>query len=425
MVGDVDMHNASIWLQLELPGTFELEYWPLAAGQLASEGPRSGPSANSKRVAAQTDAQWTRGAATVRLSDLEAGQAYGYRVWVAGKPTGPSLSFRTHPRWQYRTGIGAPDVRIALTSCVYINEPAKDRAGTPYGGEYEIFGEVAKAKPDLTLWLGDSVYYRENDYTSKEGMAHRWRHDRALPELQPLLQTGRHVAVWDDHDYGPNDSNGSFVLKHDALELFKRVWANRSYGLPGVPGVFGSFMESDVEIFLLDGRFHRDSDKLKDSSKTMVGPEQLRWLKNALLASTATFKVIATGSQVLNDKNRFEGWHQFAQERDGFLQWLQDQNLRGVLFVTGDRHHTELLKVARPGTYPLHELTCSPLTASAGRGQQPEAKDLVVEGTYVNQRNFCTLDAAGERGKRTLTLKSWDVRGKEIWSHTLREQELR
>lgn len=421
MVGDVDMHNASIWLQLERAGAAELEYWPLASGTVAASGPQGA----SRRVAVRTDEGLAVGTATVRLTDLQAGQAYGYRLWVDGRPQDTALQFRTHARWQFRQGISAPDVRIALASCTYINEAARDRDGRPYGGDYEIFGSVAQAKPDLTVWLGDNVYFRENDYTSAEGMAHRWRHDRALPELQPLLRTGRHVATWDDHDYGPNDSNGSFVLKHQALELFKRYWANRSHGLPEAPGVFGNFMESDVEFFILDGRYHRDSDRDKDPAKTMLGPVQLRWLKNALLASTATFKVIVSGSQVLNEGNRFEGWHQFRQERDGFLQWLREHGVRGVMFVSGDRHHTELLRVPREGTYPLHELTCSPMTAGAGRGAQPESPALVVPGTYVNQRNFCTLDVSGPRGQRTITLRSQDTKGKELWNHTLREQDLR
>lgn len=423
MVGDVDMHNASVWLQTEQPGTVELEFWPVPAGTLAAQGPALGA---SRRVKVATDTQLAPGTAIARLTQLEPGQAYGYRVWVDGRLQEPTLTLRTHARWQYRQGQSAPDVRVALTSCTYINEPARDRDGRPYGGDYEIFNAMALAKPDLTVWLGDNVYYRENDYTSAEGMAHRWRHDRALPELQPLLRAGRHVATWDDHDFGPNDSNSSFVLKGAALEIFKRQWANRSWGLPDVPGVFGSFMESDIEFFLLDGRYHRDSDRDKDNpNKTMLGAEQLRWLKNALLASTAAFKVIVSGSQVLNDPQRFEGWHNFKAERDGFLRWLQDHHVRGVLLLSGDRHHTELLRLPRAGTYALHELTCSPTTSGAGRNSQPEHPALHVSGTFVNQRNFCTLDVTGARGQRVMTLRSFDVKGKELWSHPLREQDLR
>jgi alkaline phosphatase D len=300
MVGDVDMHNASIWLLTERPGAVEVEFWPLAAGSLAAQGPAN---AATRRVQVQTDAQLAPGTAIARLTGLQAGQAYGYRVLVDGRQQEPSLSFRTHARWQFRQGVHAPEVRVMLSSCTYINESARDRDGTPYGGDYEIFGAMAQAKPDLTVWMGDNVYYRENDYTSAEGMAHRWRHDRALPELQPLLRTGRHVATWDDHDFGPNDSNSSFSLKGAALDIFKRQWANRSWGLPEAPGVFGNFMESDIEFFLLDGRYHRDSDRDKDNpDKTMLGSAQMRWLKNALLASCLT---VAKGTP-LSRRTRYQ-----------------------------------------------------------------------------------------------------------------------
>jgi hypothetical protein len=79
----------------------------------------------------------------------------------------------------------------------------------------------------------------------------------------------------------------------------------------------------------------------------------------------------------------------------------------------------------RAGTYALHELTCSPTTSGAGRNAKPEHPAIHVPGTFVNQRNFCTLDVAGTRGQRTLTLKSWDIKGKELWSQVLREQDLR
>jgi len=42
--------------------------------------------------------------------------------------------------------------------------------------------------------------------------------------------------------------------------------------------------------------------------------------------------------------------------------WLEQQRIDGVVFISGDRHFGELLKIARPGAYPLYEFTSSPLT---------------------------------------------------------------
>ena len=413
MVGDTDMHNVSIWLQTEVPGPVALSYW-------AIETPEQ------KREMNATTRDEGIATTTVRLKGLKAGQTYAYQVTVEDK-AGPVLQFKTHPRWQYRNMVPPPGFRLAMGSCAYINEPERDRDGRAYGGDYQIFDRMAEAKPDLMLWLGDNTYFRENDYTSAEGMAHRYRHDRALPQLQRLLQTGRHQAIWDDHDYGPNNSNHSFTLKGDALNLFQRYWANRSHGLPGHPGIYGSFTESDVEFFLLDNRSFRDSDEdLRNPTKAQFGAEQMRWLKNALLASTATFKVIAAGGQFLNDYNRFEGWTHFKAERADFMDWLAANRVRGVLFLSGDRHQTELIKLPRHGHYPLYELTCSPLTAGPSKGMGDEdKKSFLVPGTLVQQRNFCTIDFSGYRNSRKMVIRSYNSDGTPLWSHEVNEAELK
>lgn len=66
------------------------------------------------------------------------------------------------------------------------------------------------------------------------------------------LTATAHVAIWDDHDYGPNDADGAYPLKGASLALFKRYWANPSYGLPETPGVFGLAPYGYVDILLLD-----------------------------------------------------------------------------------------------------------------------------------------------------------------------------
>lgn len=99
---------------------------------------------------------------------------------------------------------------------------------------------------------------------------------------QALLQTGQHYAIWDDHDYGTDDSDKSFIFKRESLDLFKDYWANPSYGTPETPSVFTKVSYNDVDFFLLDDRYYRDNQKMPDSAqKVMFGEAQLDWLKNA------------------------------------------------------------------------------------------------------------------------------------------------
>jgi alkaline phosphatase D len=409
MVGTVSMRSALIWVQSDGATQAWVKY-RTPGGKWLSTGRQP-----------LTAAHHFTG--HLPVTALEPGQQYEYQVMFDNKPAAGKLNFNTQPLWQWRS---EPPPFTALTgSCLYINETRYDRPGKPYGGQYEILKSMAAVKPDLTLWLGDNLYFREVDYGSPLDMPLRYQRDRALPELQALLQTGQHYAIWDDHDYGSDDSNKSFIYKGESLALFKDYWANPSYGLPDVPGVFTKVSFNDVDFFMLDDRYYRDDQNMQDGpDKAMFGKAQMDWLRNALLASHATFKVIAAGGQFLNDKNKWEGWQGYSEERQRFLVWLAEARINGVVFLSGDRHQTELLKVPRADAYPLYELTCSPFTSSSHNVDSAASNPILVEGTLVGERNYCTLGFSGTRKERVMDVKSFNVDGKPLWEKRIELKEL-
>lgn len=98
----------------------------------------------------------------------------------------------------------------------------------------------------------------------------------------------------------------------------------------------------------------------------------MEWLKNSLLYSSATFKIITVGSQVLNPVSPYDKWRDFPAEYQELMDFLKEYKVNGVLFLTGDRHHSEIIKVDRPGTYPLYDITVSPLTSGTHSFGGPE-----------------------------------------------------
>jgi alkaline phosphatase D len=334
--------------------------------------------------------------------------------------------FQTQPHWRWRTD--PPEFTIAFGSCAYFNDPVVDRPGRLYGGEYEIFLAIHRLRPDLMLWLGDNIYYVEPDWLTESGMRRRWRLSRQQPELQPLLASTHHYAIWDDHDYGPNDSDSSFRLKDVALRVFADYFPQVRYGLPDAPGCFYRFEWGDVEFFMLDDRTYRSPNKLAPSpDKRMLGKAQLEWLKNALKSSNATFKIIACGGQTINPMVYFEGFGLFPTEQQELFDFIVRERITGVVFLSGDRHMGELLKVQREGCYPFYELTASPLTAGPANGHPDEANNPArVPGTWVRgQRHFGLIRVLGKRGERKLVLSLCDKDGKPLFEHTITESELR
>jgi alkaline phosphatase D len=427
MAGHRDSRSTLIWLQADSAAAARIEYWD-------ENDERRRHVTDAVRLTAATDY-----AAQVAVTGLAPGTTYRYRVLLDGREArvAQPLSFRTEALWMWQKhsfiaaqGHVPRDFRVAFGSCAYVNDPPFDRSmrpSGPYGGGYGIFDSIARRKPDLMLWLGDNTYLRDADVGSPAGIAQRYRHDRALPELQALLRTGNHYAIWDDHDFGPNDSNSSFTYKADALEVFQRYWANGAGGQPGVPGIFRVVSHYDADFFLLDGRFNRDADASQGlTGKAMLGAAQIRWLKNALLASTANFRIIVAGNQMLKPvPSRIEGWSNFPDERRDFLEWLADNRVPGVMFLSGDRHHTVLSRMTRENAYPLYDFTCSPLTAGVHAPVRGEDMGAAEEGTLAAKRNFCTIDVSGAWAERALTLRSFDAQGNELWKRDIGVRDLR
>ena len=206
---------------------------------------------------------------------------------------------------------------------------------------------------------------------------------------------------------------------------------NPSYGQKG-EGIYSVINYGDVDIFLTDDRYFRSEDDMPDSidgkvntEKTYFGKMQIDWLKNALLFSKATFKVIATGGQILNPLSDFECMRHYTNEYNDLLNFLATENIKGVLFFTGDRHHSEVIKQDRKGLYPLYDVTNSPYTSGIGRVRGAEVNNPArISGTLVEAQNFTKVTVSGTRNERIMTIEFLGVKGAKLGEWKVTEKEL-
>ncbi len=415
MLGHIALRGANIWLETQKPAKVTLKYWQQEFSK------------DVNTLSITTTAE-NYNMHTFKLKGLQPDQKYHYKMWVNGKAVHDKnkyFSFTTQKHWMWRTE--PPDFSVITGSCNFENEEAHDRAGTPYGGGYEIFDTIAQQEADMMLWLGDNWYYREVDFDAEQNMIYRASKDKSRDFLQPIFHKFANYAIWDDHDFGPDNSGGYFIHKQKSLDIFSKIWANPSYGMPETSGIFTKVRYSDVDFFLLDDRYHRSNENLPDGpDKHMYGPEQLLWLKNQLVASKQSFKIIVGGNQMLNDYHKWEGWDKYRHERDAFISWLDEAKIEGLIFLSGDKHHTEMLKIPRQNAYPLYELTCSPFTAGThARYEETERKKpTLIDETLVFERNFCKLTFDGPRKDRNITIQSYNVDNKKLWSKKIKQSRL-
>jgi len=409
MLGYNTMQEVAIWVQTDNAAEVELRYWPL-----------SDVRAIQQSACAKTSVEGAY-TATLLADSLQEGTQYEYQVLINGTAirTKDPLRFKTQELWSFRKD--PPPFTFALGSCVYINEEAYDRPGKGYGGQYPIFNAIDSIEPDFMLWLGDNNYLRPGDFQSKSGIHHRYSHSRQVREMQPMLRNMHHYAIWDDHDYGPNDSDRSYVHKSWTREAFGLFWPNPPAHHPALePGIGTAFRYNDAEFFLLDNRTFRAPAACKTCTpKPLLGKEQLNWLIDALSSSRATFKFVAIGGQVLNSAEVWENYiHHHAVERKELLDRIASEEIKNVVFLTGDRHHTELSKMDREGI-TMYDFTVSPLTSGAAKGGENEGNRHRVPGTYVAERNFGTITLTGPYATRTATLRIYDQGGKMLWEKVL------
>ncbi|MDJ0657327.1 MAG: alkaline phosphatase D family protein [Xanthomonadales bacterium] len=412
MVGYSTMGEVAVWAQTRRGASVQLRYWP-----------QSDP---DQAMLSRTRLSFAETGFTVQLTatGLDPGTRYGYEVLVDGRPVARAypLEFVTQPLWQWRGD--PPPFRFALGSCNFVNQPEVDRPGGPYGNNHHIFHSVYEANPDFMLWLGDNTYLREVDWNSRSGIYRRYSHDRALPELQPLLGSVHHYAAWDDHDYGPNDADRSYWLKQVTREAFMDFWANPNYDVTGTGGITGTFNWNDAQIFLLDNRWFRSNNDRVSGTRQVFGPAQVQWLLDALKYSKATFKFVATSTPFLFDHMEGENHILIApEERSELIAAITAEKIPGVIFLSGDLHYSQFVEVQRPDAYPLYEWTVSSLTAGISSPPDPAGLN-VVPGSVVTAHNFGLVDITGPRDNRVARLKIVDHRGKTRWERTIRAAEL-
>jgi len=401
MLGDISLREAIIWLQTENAQEVAISYRLEGSEDFFSRTPFK----KSKLDEAFT--------LKFQLFDLNWGSRYEYFIELSeGGMYGP-YTFKTQDNWRYHTS--APDFTLMTGSCNFINEEAFDRPGKPYGTSPDIFKSMANQKPDLMLWLGDNIYLRSPDFGSPQSIYRRYSHMRRVPEIKEFLSVCPHYAIWDDHDFGPNDANRSFIHKDWTLEAFKLFWANPSFGLPDVDGgITTQFQYNDIDFFLLDNRYFRTDHTVKQKDQSIWGEKQVNWLIEALKFSAAPFKIVATGGQFLSNYAMYENHALYDQERRYLLKRLKEEDIRGVIFLSGDRHHTELSMMELGKDNLIYDLTASPLTSTA-YDHTLEPNKYRVEGTVVGTQNYACLSFEGSKDARVCIIRVYDREGALLW----------
>ncbi|MDC0368798.1 alkaline phosphatase D family protein [Opitutales bacterium] len=337
ITGDVRANQATLWMYA--PSKSKCTFSYLAEGSSKKINKTGNLTALSNQ-AAKVPGQIFKST----MNGLAPDTRYQYQVSINGKAD-PKWkgSFKTAPVEGTSTAF-----RMAITSCMHIKRAQRS------------WNLLLEEQPDLHLTVGDTHYADTTNPTVQ--LEHHLTYRREK-EFAKVLQQVPTYAMWDDHDYGPNNSDGTAKGKEFSLAGWTQAWPNPPSGTSKTPGAFFKFSRGDVDFFVVDGRYHRSPNELPDDDKKrMLGDAQFEWLLNGLKNSKAKFKIIASGSVL--EHSKVDGWRIFTFSRHRLFDAIKEHKISGVMYIGGDMHkslvwqHHESDRVG----YPMIEIMSSGIT---------------------------------------------------------------
>ncbi|HWH96499.1 MAG TPA: alkaline phosphatase D family protein [Baekduia sp.] len=311
-------------------------------------------------------------AVKARVAGLKAHEEYYYRFASRGADSAVG---------RFRTALPADSkapVKFAFFSCQDYTH-----------GYYNALDAMADGDYDFVVCLGDYIY-AEAYHSVKDGTGVRddkigranpanpgiireavtladYRAKYQLYRSDPLLRAMHArfpiVMLWDDHEVQDNYAGKPADGGLDAGKHFSaaRKKAGRQAffeNMPAFPGGTKLYRKlsfgANVDLIVTDQRTYRDNQPCDDAvvapcadynqPRDLLGRTQMNWVKGALASSKARWKLMANEvtimpTRVLGGANyTYDTWIGYPQEREELLTHIRDQQIKDVVFLTGDIH---------------------------------------------------------------------------------------
>lgn len=330
------------------------------------------------------------GIARFNLSGLAPGTPYTYRIEEDGVLDASDNQFRT-------VVVGAPySFRFAAASCSGLSP--EHPGATSQVSNSPVYDHLVAADPLFFIQTGD-LHYR--DITTNDPALYRTALDDVLAEARPRAawRAMPVVYMWDDHDYGPNNSSGSSAGKPAAQSTYRERVPH--YPLASTTGaVWQTFVIGRVRFILTDLRSDSSGrSATDDASKVLLGAEQEAWFKATVAAAAEPLIVwVSTLSWAIESPLLYDTdhWQSFGAERERLFRWLASNgHAERILMVSGDNHansyaEAELNPLGRFPVVHFGSLDATPLTkggpfnwTEAARGQFGTV-DITDDGSSIS-----------------------------------------
>jgi phosphodiesterase/alkaline phosphatase D-like protein len=203
---------------------------------------------------------------------------------------------------------------------------------------------LASIEQDILFFLstGD-LFYANISKNRPDAFRTAYRKAFQSEPLRKLCRKVPLVYIWDDHDYGPNNSDKYSPSRLASRKVYQEVVPHYPLILgQGDVAIYQAFSVGRVRFILTDLRSERSSNNALDGpNKTMMGKEQLEWFMNELKESSRAYALVIWVSSVTWTSKVEEGadhWGGFAHERKMIANFIKKHRIHNLFVVSGDAH---------------------------------------------------------------------------------------
>lgn len=311
-----------------------------------------------------------------------------------------------------------------------------------------IFNEISQHHPDLFVYLGDNIYADTKNMCKMRRQYGKLARNKDFKRFRSKTKI---IATWDDHDYGANDVGRHYKKKEKSKKIFLKFFKeDKNSERWKHKGIYTSYYYTvngkTLQIILLDNRTFRDDlvpfngnlpqDSLNGSliqymyrleysqqinpDSTMLGASQWKWLEGEL-KKPADIRIIGSSTQFATQYNGYESWANFPLEQKKMFELINSTGAKGVFFISGDLHYSELSKMENENSYPIYDLTSSGLTEE-WKFATPNKYRI---GDPIMENNFGMININWLLPVPEISLEIWDANNKLRIQQVLSLDELK
>lgn len=406
--GDIQGDRAIVWSKTDRPARLVVEWSTTESFK------------DVQRVVGPAALDISDFTARIDLTGLPSDQRIFYRAMF--QDLGDLTTFSQPVAGQFRT---VPTARRDVLFAFSGDEAGQGWGINPAFGGMKLYESMRQLQPDFFIHQGDQIYadgviqsevklddgtiWKNITTEAKSRVCQSLADYRGAFAYNLLDEHKRRfmaevpfVVQWDDHETRNNWYPGQIIgakeydVKSASLLSAYGRRAMFDYNAMRINAddperIYRSFTYGpSLEVFMLDERSYRGPNTpnrqtvLNDES-AFLGTAQMRWFKQALLASRATWKIVASDMPIsivvpdLNTdvpKGTFEAW---ANNENGapsgrelevadLLSFVKKNNIRNVVWITADVHYPSVTQYHPSRAQftdfdPFYEIVSGPIHA--------------------------------------------------------------